>query len=363
MRHVRAITHGLPAAFAAALLYGVSPVVQAAAARSAPAGRGFGIGLLAGLLRRPLWLAGIACEMVGFVVEVYAFSVAPAALVAPVMATDSLVAALLARQALRERMSASGRVGVLSMALGIGLLAFAFGGDSALGPGASDGQMLLFLTFGVVGVTICARAGHLAATSGRQGGAALLFGAGAGVSYALATLSTRQIGLLLNGGQLWRLLTTPTPYVLIVFSLAGVSLFQRGLQAGGATVTFPITSGLAAFLPVVVSLTVLGEDTPSGAEEVAFVVALALVAGGVTLLGRARADVEAAGPLARADSDSPAPLARTDPAPLSKRPHADGEPPAARAAADSEPPGRQAVADANGDRRPHCPGRTPPQLA
>jgi hypothetical protein len=56
--------------------------------------------------------------------------------------------------------------------------------------------------------------------------------------------------------------------------------------------SFPVVSAVSAFVPVVLGAAVLGEDPPTGAARAVFVAALAVLAGGVCLLGRARAEGE-----------------------------------------------------------------------
>lgn len=284
-----ALLLGLPAALIAAALYGLAPLVQALAARQAPPGGGVGLGLLAKLAVRPLWLAGLGSEAVSFLFEVYALSKAPVALIAPVMSCDMIVFALLARRALGERISRTGKIGIASMALGVALLALAFHSESGIGTEATDWEMLLFGLCGLGFTLLAALAGDRAARQGAVAQSALLFGLAAGVGYAIATVATRQLGLLLHGDQLGHLMASPTPYVLVVFSVLSISLEQRGLQGRAAVVAFPVTSGVSAFLPVVLGLTLLGESTPGGGQMVAFVISLTMVAAGVVGLGRDRA--------------------------------------------------------------------------
>lgn len=284
-----ALLQGLPAALIGAALYGIAPLLQAYAAREEAPGGGVGLGLLARLALRPLWLAGLASEAVSFLFEVYALSKAPVALVAPVMACDMVVFALLARRTLGERISRPGKMGIASMAVGIALIALAFHNETGIGTEATDGQMFLFGAFGLAFTAVGAVAADRAGRRGGVAQAAVLFGLTAGVCYAIATVATRQLGLLLHGNELGHLMATPTPYVLVVFSVLALSLEQRGLQGRAAVVAFPVTSGVSAFLPVVLGLTLLGETTPGGGQMVAFVIALTMLATGVVGLGRDRA--------------------------------------------------------------------------
>ena len=292
-----AIGLGLPATVGAAALYGVAPLIQAMAARREQAGHGLGFGLLARLALRPLWLLGLAVETAGFLLEVYALSVAPVALVGPVMALDMIVFTLLAGWALRERVSRAGLGAIGAMVAGVGLLAYAFEQHGDVGQSASTRVLLLFLSAGLVFALLAAAgAGRVAAR--RRVAAAVGFGMAAGVAYAIATLATRQFGLALDerrsdggyvGSYLFDLLRTPAPYLLVIFSVLAMSLEQRGLQGEAAVVAFPVTSGISAFLPAVLGLTLFGEAAPTGRHLAAFVLALALIAVGIAGLARDRA--------------------------------------------------------------------------
>ncbi|WP_261564471.1 DMT family transporter [Frankia gtarii] len=314
----KALALGLPTAMVSAALYGVAPLVQARAARREEESSGLGLGLLARLVLRPLWLLGLAVEAASFLLEVYALSVAPVAMVAPVMALDMIVFTLLAQRVLGERISLTGWLGVGSMVAGVGLLAYAFARRAEVGAAASTDVLLAFLVLGLIFALVCAFFANVAAARHMIAGAAFGFGAAAGVCYAIATLATRQIGLAVNDrrdGQsaLADLLTTPTPYVLVLFSVLALGLQQRGLQGRAAVIAFPVTSGVSAFLPVTLGLTLFGEPAPDGAQRVAFVVAMVMVAAGIAALGRDRMAANrsvdelegAASPADRPDSDRP----------------------------------------------------------
>lgn len=288
----QALTLGLPAVAVAAALYGSAPVLQAAAARRSRPGSGLGLRLLARLVVQPLWLLGLLCEIGGFAVEAYAFSVAPAALVAPLLTADMVFLVLLARPGLGERLAVTGGLGILAIVLGTALMAFAFSDESALGSPASDRQMFAFTLAGLAGAGVFAVVGDRGARTGRAWLAAVGFGAGSGIAYGVATLATRQVGLTFDIDDPWPIFTTPTPYVLVVFSVLATALLQRGLQSGASVLTFPVTSWMSSFLPVVVGTTVLGDVVPSSGQRAAFVVALVAVAVGVAFLGRDRAAAE-----------------------------------------------------------------------
>lgn len=322
-----AIGLGLPATIASAALYGVAPLVQATAARREQAGHGLGLGLLARLVRRPLWLVGLTVETAAFLLEVYALSVAPVAFVGPVMALDMIVFTLLAGRTLREHLSHGGAAAICLMVAGVGLLAYAFERHGDVGSMASTKVLLLFLCAGLAFALLAALGANHAATRERVTSAAFGFGVAAGVAYAIATLATRQFGLALDerrasgelfGVYLLDLLRGPAFYLLIVFSVLAIGLEQRGLQGKGAVIAFPVTSGISAFLPVVLGLTLFDEPAPTGPRLVAFVAALALIAVGIAGLARDRVSAQAADDGQTAGMPRPGGTRRADGSPATK---------------------------------------------
>lgn len=289
------LVRGLAAAVLGAALYGSAPAVQAIAARREPAGRGVGMRLTARLVRRPIWLAGLGVELLGFVVEAYAFSSAPVTLVAPVMTCDMIVFVLLVSRLFGERLTSSGVGGIAAMTVGVALLAVAFAGSGQLGEPATDAQLLVFLAACVAVAAAAAMTGTRATAGGHRSLAAVLFSAASGISYGFATMTTRQIGRTFSTDAPWHLLATATPYVLVGCSVLAIAMMQRGLQTS-PLLTYPVTSAASSLLPVILGAALLDDPVPHGAAEVAFVGALLLLGAGVTLLARDRARAAAYAP-------------------------------------------------------------------
>jgi drug/metabolite transporter (DMT)-like permease len=342
--------YGLSTAVVSAALYGIAPLAQAKAARRETAGAGLGLGLLARLVLRPLWLVGLVVETGAFLLEVYALSVAPVALVAPVMALDMIVFTLLAQRVLAERVSRRGWWAIGAMIMAVGMLAYAFADHVGIGSPADTKELLSFLVLGMVFVLVMALLADRAAAASRVAAAALGFGLAAGVAYAIATLATRQIGLAFDARRSGRpylveLMTTPTPYLLLVFSVLAIGLEQRALQGRAAVISFPVTSGVTAFLPVVLGLTLFDEPAPRGPHLVAFVAALALIATGIVGLGQDRtaalrsgADDAAVLPAAASSSSSrSAPSSASSSSSSSASPAPSPPPPAPRRPPPSSP--------------------------
>ena len=277
------LTTGLLAAIAGAVCYGAAPAVQAVAARREPAGRGTGMRLTLRLAGRPLWLLGFAGELGGFALEAYAFSRAPTTFVAPVMTLDLVVFVLLAGALIGQRPARPGRAGIAAMIVGIALLALAFAGQDGLGQPADDAQLWSFLAAAVVVAVIAGVVGTRALAAEHRTLAAGAFSVASGAGYGLATLTTRQIGRTFDDQEPWRLLATPTPYVLAGCSVIAIAMMQRGLQTG-PLLTYPVTSVTSSVLPVLIGAAVLGDPVPGGVARAGFVAALVLVVAGVVLL-------------------------------------------------------------------------------
>jgi drug/metabolite transporter (DMT)-like permease len=257
---------------------------------------GFGVLFVLRLARRPLWLAGLVGEIGGFLLEAYAFSVAPTALVAPVMALDMVVFVVLCRWAFAARLGPRGWIGVALIGTAIAVLAVAFATGRHLGDPASSATLVWFGVTSVLAGGLASAAAAGSSVQGRPLVAAALFSAAAGGAYGLATLATRQVGRTFSADEPWQLLAAPTPYVLAVCSVVGIVMMQRALQVR-PVLAFPVVSAMGALLPVIVGVTLLNDEVPGGGGRAGFVIALVLVVGGVALLGadRSRAEHAAAG--------------------------------------------------------------------
>src|SRR4029079_14648622 len=86
---------GLAAAVLASVLFNVGLVLQALDARAAPSSLGLRVALLGRLLRRPLWVTGLALGLLGTVPQAIAYSRAPFVVVQPVLALGLLLVLLL----------------------------------------------------------------------------------------------------------------------------------------------------------------------------------------------------------------------------------------------------------------------------
>src|SRR5271163_2691285 len=121
------LTEAVPAALGAAVLYNVAPIIEAVAGRRQPDGAGLGIGLLARLVREPIWLGGVACDLAGFALEVFALALAPLLLVQPMEASGLVLLVIGGALFLGERLTTRGVVGMIGLLTGVILLTVSTG--------------------------------------------------------------------------------------------------------------------------------------------------------------------------------------------------------------------------------------------
>src|SRR5690348_583218 len=110
---------GSLAAVAASLMFNLGLALQALEARRVPRKLGLRLGLVGRLLRRPRWLLGQILGTAGIAPQVYALSVAPFALVQPLLAVGLLSLLALATVGLDEKVGVVSLLGVAAIIGGI----------------------------------------------------------------------------------------------------------------------------------------------------------------------------------------------------------------------------------------------------
>jgi multidrug transporter EmrE-like cation transporter len=283
-----ALAQGVPAALAAGVLYNIAPLIETAAARESGPGTGLGLRLVGSLLARPLWVAGLGCELLGYGSQVLALTVAPLVLVEPIIASGIVVLVLGGGRLLGERVTRRGGVAIGLLTIGTVLLTVAFGGRPDTGVLAPSLDLWL-ISFGcAAGASLLYALGLSAERHRSLMLCGLAFGAAAGACYGVTGVETRQLSLLVHHFSLrvaGRVLSTPTPYLLIVFGIVALGLLQRGYQRGSPATVVPTMTAVATSLTVAGGVVVFGEKLPPGATAFASaVVGMAAILLGVVSL-------------------------------------------------------------------------------
>ena len=265
---------GLLAAVSAAIAFGVAALLQAVAAREEPASVGIEPRLLLRLVRRPVFVAALGLNLVGFALHLVALRALPLFLAQTVVSASVAVTALAGARLLRVPLSRPELLAVLGVCAGLTLLSSTADG---VGQGATSapGRALLLLAVAVV-----LAAGILASRLDGAAGASVL-GLAAGLGFAVVAVSARVLPDL----SVATVLTDPAAYSLDAGGAVGFLLYSVALQrAGVLTATSAVVVGQTV-APALVGLLLLGDSVLQGAAPLG-AVGLLLAVGGTAALAR-----------------------------------------------------------------------------
>jgi hypothetical protein len=236
--------------------------------------------LITSLLSRPLWLLGIAADVVGVVLQATALRYGPVVLVQPMLIAALPIGVVLSAALRRSRVRAREARGLLLCSLGLVLLTPVSATDDLGHPGGARAWVWAgaVLTLVVGGLLVLARL--------RARLAPLAVGVAAG-----ATAGTSAVLLAICAGSfqsLGRLLTTPAPYALVIVGATAMLLTQGSFQTGTLAAPLAALTVTEPIVAVVLALGVLHQHLSAAPAARAAGVAGALAAvSGVLLLARA----------------------------------------------------------------------------
>ncbi len=271
-------------ALVASLCTATSSVCQRLAARGTQP-TNLDVWLVFRLARRPIWLAGLASMILGFVFQVTALHFGPLALVQPILALELLfvfvyMAVLGSRRVkVRDWLAAAG----MSAGLGLFLFAASPSGGRQYAP-ASLWWLAGLATLAVVAVGFTVASGlHRLSPQSASGRAAVL-GALTGVAWGFVAAVIKEFSAHLGGG-IGGIFSSWSLYVLIGAGAASLLLASHALAAGPLAASqpgFTILDPLAASL---LGMFLFGEHMRDGTLNLAIeALALAMLIGGVSAL-------------------------------------------------------------------------------
>lgn len=268
-------------ALVAASLLGVGFVAQQHAAYREPLDEILHLRLLSHLLRRRLWLAGIAAMVAGQVLGALALGEADVSMVEPVLATSLIFALVFAHTLYREPLNRTVWQGGLMVTAGSGLF-LAFGRPHA-GHAAGVGSARWIAAAVVVGVALAiALSVHPRSLRTR----AMLLAAAAGMLWGVQDVLTRATLLVLHNG--WReVLTSWLPYAVLGVALVGLLLAQSAFDAAPLRISLPAATAAEPMIGIVLGLVIFYERlrvTPGALA--AEVIGLLMMVAGIIVLGR-----------------------------------------------------------------------------
>ncbi|HET9104042.1 MAG TPA: DMT family transporter [Solirubrobacteraceae bacterium] len=277
-------------AVASALLFAFGTVLQQRAGISESSDGGHA-GLVLRLARRPVWLAGILADGLGFVAQAAALASGRLAVVQPVLVFSVVFAVPLGVRLSGQRVNRT-EIGAAVLVV-VALIAFL----SVANPsgGRTDAPWHAWVIAGVVAAVVCVpllvigRRGHDARR-------AAMFGTAAGVLFALCAALTKAVvdGL---GIGLVHVLTSWEPYALVTVGYASMTVNQLALNTGALAATMATSTSADPIGSVLLGLLLFHESLQlSGLRTVGIAVVLALALLGMTVLARSQAQIAQAAP-------------------------------------------------------------------
>ncbi|WP_214103016.1 DMT family transporter [Acrocarpospora catenulata] len=271
-------------ALAAAGLLGLGFVAQQHAAYAEPLGEMLHLRLLLHLIRKPLWLGGLAAMIGGQLLGALALQRSDVARVVPLTATNLIFALAVAAAVYRERLGRGEWLGAVLVSGGVAVFLVSGEPHSVGPPDSSPAAWLAML------VTLIAAGGLvLVAVRSALSTKAMLLAAAAGTLYGVQDVLTRDslVRMERTGQGLGALLTAWQPYLLIMVAVVGILLSQSAFDAAPLRVSLPAATAAEPIIGIVLGVAILGErlrvDPPALAGEVAGLIALVA---GIIILGR-----------------------------------------------------------------------------
>jgi drug/metabolite transporter (DMT)-like permease len=231
--------------------------------------------------RRPVWGAGIATIVAGFVLQVFALGNGPLSLVQLAILMELPFTLIGAWLVLGGRLHVREWSAIVAMTTGL-VVAL-----STLAPTGGDPSSVNLLTW-LIGLTVTVVIVFALLGIGQRSGSGTrtaLFGAAAGAASGLIAVLAKTVAVTFEGGPASVIASWQT-WALVAASIGGFLLLQNALQAGRLVASQP---GISLANPVVALVWGIGlfhERVHTGWWLVGSGVGAALLAGGAVLLSR-----------------------------------------------------------------------------
>jgi drug/metabolite transporter (DMT)-like permease len=267
-------------ALAAALLFALGTVLQQKAGLDEPS-EGASSSLLLRMAQRPVWLAGIAADALGFVAQAAALGLGRLAVVQPLLVSSVVFALPLGARLTRQRVTRAD-VGAAILVVGALVAFLTIANPSGGRDDAPFGEWLI--AGGACG--LAAAALFLLGRYGPPPRRAALLGIATGVLFALSAALTKAVVDELGDGVFeifvgWHL------YALIVVGYASMTLNQLALNTGALAPAVATSMAFDPITSVVLGVTLLQESLHETAlGSVATLAALVAALAGMAILAR-----------------------------------------------------------------------------
>lgn len=269
---------GIACAVTASLLFNAGIALQALEARETPRTHSLRLSLLGLLLRRPVWVLGLALGLLGVLPQIFALRTAPFVVVQPLLAVGLLLLLALGSRVFGEPVTWIEWLAVAAILLGVFLVAV------GAPPRSEEHRGGVIVIAVVVGLSIPALL-PLLRLPGLTSAPALM--ASCGFGYAATNIAVKLLGDDVALRHWWN--AAAWAVVAGINGVAATLTNMSAFQIAAATVVVPVTTSIQTFLPVVLEPLFLQEAAPSPPEAVALCAGLALTLAATVLLARAPA--------------------------------------------------------------------------
>jgi drug/metabolite transporter (DMT)-like permease len=250
-------------ALGAALAYAAASVLQQREAEADDGVRdGGGVRLVLRLARKPLWLAGLGADGIGYCFQAAALGVGELLVVQPVLTSGILFALPVGAWWSGRRLGRADFGWACALAVGLAVFLL-FAGTNGGNDRASSAA---WLTCAAIAVPVLGVSLGIAARSvGTR--RAVLFAFATGAIFGLTAALTKS-SVVLMGDHGFGALTYWEPYALVLLGGLGFVVNQRSFQAGSLTASLPTLTVVEPVVAAIVGVTMLHETVPtSGAAE------------------------------------------------------------------------------------------------
>ncbi|MFB7635124.1 DMT family transporter [Streptomyces sp. NPDC056149] len=264
----------------------LSTVLQRRAARTVPVSPRLRFGLIADLLHRAVWLAGMLMVLPAAAFQALALLLGPLSVVQPIFVLELPLALLIARVVLRgptpARISPAGWIGVGLMVLGLA---------TALGAAApTGGRDYAPLSRWVLALIACVSVICLTVGAGLRRGAgsvrAACFGAAAAVGYALTAALLKDASHSWQHGGPAEFFTSWQSYGFAVSGVVALFMMENAMQSGPLTASQPVLTLGDALISLSLGVTLFNERVRAGWWLIPEAVGVGLVLWGAVLLSQ-----------------------------------------------------------------------------
>ncbi len=260
-------------ALGAALAYAAASVLQQREAEADGGTRdGGGVRLVLRLARKPVWLAGLGADGIGFGLQAAALGVGQLLVVQPVLTSGILFALPVSAWWSGRKLGRADFGWACALAIGLTVFLLLAGTDG----GKDRASTTAWLVCGAIALPILVVCIAVAVRSvGTR--RAVLFAFTTGVIFGLTAALTKSTVVLI-GDHGFGALREWEPYALVVLGGLGFVINQRAFQAGSLTASLPTLTVVEPVVAAIVGVTMLDETVPTSGALEWIAVALSVVA-------------------------------------------------------------------------------------